>query len=149
MSTCPSTPCRHSDSQIQKFEFQKKCLFAITFHEWTWLLFFYKQGLVSTNFISDFLVFHFSSSSTFSYSKSYHHSAEINIESNQIISGLILYHYLNKIPVLFRVIDFFVFNRARKGVIVAWKINRVNLLPVKSSISTHRIVNLEWCTSWP
>ena len=88
-----STWCQLSS----KFKFQKKCLFAITLHEWTWLLFFYKQGLVSTNFISDFLVFHSSSSSTFLNTYSYHYSAEINIESNQIISGLILYHYLNKI----------------------------------------------------
>ena len=97
MSTCPSTPCRHSDSQIQKFKFQKKCLFAITFHEQTWLLFFYKQGLASTNFISDFLVFHSSYSSTFLHTYSYHYFAEINIELNSITSSLILYHYLYKV----------------------------------------------------
>ena len=34
-------------------------------------------------------------------------------------------------------------NQARKGVIVALEINWVNLLPVKSSISTQRIVILE------
>ena len=34
-------------------------------------------------------------------------------------------------------------NQARKCVIVALEINWVNLLPVKSSISTERIVNLE------
>ena len=34
-------------------------------------------------------------------------------------------------------------NQARKDVIVALKINWVNLLPVKSSIFTQRIVNLE------
>ena len=80
-----------------KFKFQKKCLFGITLHEWTWLLFFYKQGLVSTNLRSDFLVFHSSSSSTFLNTYSYHYSVEINIESNSITSSLILYHYLYKI----------------------------------------------------
>ena len=89
-----STWCQLSS----KFKFQKKCLFAITLHEWTWLLFFYKQGLVSTNFTSVFLVFHSSSSSsTFLNTYFYHYSAEINIESYSITSSLILYHYLNKV----------------------------------------------------
>ena len=110
-----STWCQLSS----KFKFQKKCLFVITLHEWTWLLFFYKQGLVSTNFNSVFLVFHSSSSSTFLYTYSYHYSAEINIESNQIISGLILYHYLNKILNAIQSYRLFVINLARKDVIVA------------------------------
>ena len=88
--------------------------------------------------------------------KLHHYSAEINIESYSITSSVILHHYFYKIQVLFRVIDFFVINRARKGVIVAleinWaregvivalEINWVNLLPRKSSISTQRIVILE------
>ena len=88
-----STWCQLSS----KFKFQKKCLFTITLHEWTWLLLFYKQGLVSTNFNLVFLVFHSSSSSTFLYTNSYHYSAKINIESNSITSSLILYHSLYKI----------------------------------------------------
>ena len=97
MSTCLWVPCRHGDSLIQKFKFQKKCLFAITLHEWSWLLFFYKQGSVSTNFQSLFSGFHSSSSSSFLNTYSYHYSAEINIESYSITSSLILYHYLYKI----------------------------------------------------
>ena len=88
-----STQCQLSS----KFKFQKKCLFAITLHEWTWLLFFYKQGLVSTYLSSDFMVFHSSSSSTFLNTYSYHYSSEINIQSNSIASSLILYDSIYKI----------------------------------------------------
>ena len=108
------------------------------------------------NFVSDFLVFHSSSSSTFLNTYSYHYSAEINIESNSITSSLILYHYVYKILGAIQSYRFFVINLARKGVIVALEINqkgngvivaRLNqlgkLMARKSSISTQRNEILE------
>ena len=104
------------------------------------------------NFTSDFLVFHSSSSSTFLNKNSYHYSTEIYIELNSIIPRLILYHCLNKILSAIQSYRLFVINLARKGVIVALKINQerkgvivdlVNqlgkLVARKSSISTQRI----------
>ena len=97
MSTYPRYPCRHSGSWFQNLNFKRSVYSSYLFTNGHGCCSSINRGCFQRISKYIFSGFHSSSSSTFLYTYSYHYSAEINTESNEIISGLILYHYLNKI----------------------------------------------------